>query len=201
MHENIPITFKGVSEPYAKISFVDFLLSHFTCFFFIMFHVHWSITLHEAPESISISITTPATSSATCPFSSCDRLKTYSGLSSIDRLFLCTANLFLDTPRMASKMILLRLSWNKLCFANSFKITPKATESAMSLFGWTIWIFSHVIKFTTSITSRFATVTLLVVPVFCFRKIDSKRCDRCPLHLLNLYGYRFHCSTQVLGHG
>src|SRR6218665_2137043 len=83
MHENIPITFKGVSEPYASIFFVDVLLPHFTCFFFIMFHVHWLITLHEAPESISISITTPPTSSATCPFSSCDRLKTYSGLSSI----------------------------------------------------------------------------------------------------------------------
>src|SRR6218665_1042755 len=112
------------------------------------------------------------------------------------RLFLYTANLFLDTPRMASKMILLRLSWNKLCSANSFKMTPKATASAISLFGWIIWIFSQVIKFTTSTTSRFATVTLLVVPVFCFRKID-----RFPLHLLNLYGYRFHCSTQVLGHG
>src|SRR6218665_2610432 len=83
MHENIPITFKGVSEPCASISFVDFLLSHFTCLFFIMFHVHWSITLHEAPESISISITTTPTSSATCPFFSCDRLKTYSSLSSI----------------------------------------------------------------------------------------------------------------------
>src|SRR6218665_818003 len=165
-------------------------------FFFIMFHVHWSITLHEAPESISISITTLPTSSATCPFSSCDTLKTFWFI--LYRLFLYTANLFLDTLRMASKMILLRLSWNKLCFANSFKMTPKATASAMSLFGWTIWIFSQVIKFTTSITSRFATVTLLVVPVFCFRKIDSKRC---PLHLLNLEGYRFHCSTQVLGRG
>src|SRR6218665_2934371 len=75
------------------------------------------------------------TSSATCPFSSSDRLKTYSGLLHfiVYRLFLYTANLFLDTLRMASKMILLRLSWNKLCFENSFKMTPKATASAISL--------------------------------------------------------------------
>src|SRR6218665_745709 len=146
-----------------------------------MFHVHWSITLHEATESIIISITTPPTSSATCPFSSCDRLKTYSGLSSIG---------YSSTQRTC---FLTLLEWlandsaeaflEQALFCKQLQNDPNATASAMSLFGWTIWIFSQVIKFTTSITSRFATVTLLVVPVFCFRKIDSKRC---PLHLLNL---------------